>query len=120
MPAYNFQARFVEAILDGSKMQTIRRRRKRPTRSGDVLKLYTGMRTKQCRLLKVADCTSVVPIKIFPLYHVVKLDGRVLSAMEEGLFATRDGFEDVNEFYLFFTRYSYDVLSNELEVIYWR
>lgn len=120
MPAYNFQGRFAQMIVDGSKRQTIRPRRKRPTRSGDVLQLYTGMRTKACRLLKVADCTSVVPVMIDPVWSWVEMDGHVLSAADEGMFAQRDGFENADEFYTFFKRYAYDVLFNELEVIYWR
>ncbi len=120
MPAYNFQGRFLAAIWDGSKRQTIRRRRKRATRSGDVLQLYAGMRTKECRLLRVVDCTSVVPIKISIRYCVVKLDGRVLSAAEEHMFARRDGFSGISEFLEFFERYPADVLANDMEVIYWR
>lgn len=119
MPAYNFQGRFVEGILDGSKGQTIRRRRKRPTVSGDVLKLYTGMRTKSCRLLRVADCTSVVPVQVLRGTGVI-LNGRVLSDVETVLFAERDGFGNASEFFDFFDRYSFETLDKELEVIYWR
>jgi len=31
MPAYNFKERFADAVESGAKLQTIRRRRKRPT-----------------------------------------------------------------------------------------
>jgi len=120
MPAYNFQARFVEAILDGSKRQTIRKRRKRATKSGDVLQLYTGMRTKQCRLLKVVDCTRVEPIRIYPAMHYVFLIGQRLQFDFMQQFAKADGFKNVYEFLEFFERYADDVLENELEVIYWR
>lgn len=120
MPAYNFQGRFVEAILDGSKRQTIRRRRRRrETRSGDVLRLYTGMRTKECRLLRTVDCTSVVPIQIIGS-KIIRLDGRILNDVERGLFIKRDGFRDADDFWDFFNRYSLDVLLKELELIYWR
>lgn len=120
MPAYNFQGQFVGGILDGSKRQTIRKRRKRATVSGDVLQLYTGLRTKQARLLKVVDCTSVVPVQVVPFAKLVKLDGRALNAAELGLFTQRDGFESVDDFFSFFERYGLDVLFEQLEVIYWR
>lgn len=120
MPAYNFQAQFVPMILDGSKRQTIRRRRKRPTRSGDVLQLYTGLRTKNCRLLRVADCTSVVPIRIHVRMKHVYLSGLRLKDDHVESFAKRDGFENVNEFFAFFERYPDSVLDEELEVICWR
>lgn len=38
-------------ILDGSKRQTIRARRKHPPRQGQTAYLYTGMRTKNCKKL---------------------------------------------------------------------
>ena len=120
MPAYNFRERFVPMILDGSKHHTIRRRRKRPTKPGDVLRLYTGMRTKECKLIASMQCTSVVPVKIYPDTGSVVLDGKPLSEMEVVMFASRDGFPDVYDFFEFFQRYTADVLERELEVIYWR
>lgn len=120
MPAYNFQGRFVEGILDGAKRQTIRRRRKRATRSGDVLQLYTGMRTKHCRLLRVADCTSVKPVAIMPFGFYVELNGMKLSDEELQAFVERDGFATKRDFFDFFRRYSLGALASGLEVIYWR
>jgi hypothetical protein len=66
MPALNFKAEFVPKILDCSKCQTIRARRRdgRPhARSGDRLKLYTGMRTRACCLVAtvwVTNCEGIV------------------------------------------------------------
>ena len=120
MPAYSFQAQFVKLIQDGSKHHTIRRRRKYPTKPGDVLKLYTGMRTKKCSLISVAQCASVVPVKIYPEMGRVVLDGRMLSLNDTLRFAVHDGFANHMDFFAFFKRYSREVLENELEVIYWR
>jgi len=64
MPAYNFKERFAADVESGKKRQTIRRKRKRPTKPGDVLYLYVGMRTKRCRKLREAPCESVVSILI--------------------------------------------------------
>ncbi len=68
MGAYNFRAQFAEDVESGRKTQTIRAERKdgRRPKVGDTLKLYTGMRTKACRLLAVGRCTAVVPITIEP------------------------------------------------------
>ena len=120
MPAYNFQERFVEMILNGGKHHTIRRRRKRPTKPGDKLKLYTGMRTKTCRLITEVECKASVPVKIFPFAGNVFLDGEILSRQAVVLFAARDGFPDVYDFFEFFKRYPPQVRENELEVIYWK
>lgn len=67
MPALNFQPQFADAVEDREKCQTVRAPRKdgRPhCKRGDTLKLYTGMRTKKCRLLRTATVTRVVPVRI--------------------------------------------------------
>lgn len=65
MVAYSFQTRFVRPILAGTKCQTIRGHRKRHARPGEGMQLYTGMRTRQCRLITRAECVSVHEIEIF-------------------------------------------------------
>ena len=109
MPAYSFQAQFVKLIQDGSKHHTIRRRRKYPTKPGDVLKLYTGMRTMKCLLISVAQCASVVPVKIYPEMGRVVLDGRMLSLNDTLRFAVHDGFANHMDFFAFFKRKKEDV-----------
>jgi hypothetical protein len=59
MPAYNFKPEFAPLVESGEKRQTIRKKRKRPTKAGDILYLKTGMRTKKCRGLKTVVCLSV-------------------------------------------------------------
>lgn len=96
MVAYSFKARFVGPILAGTKAQTIRADRKRHARPGEALQLYTGMRTKHCRLIARATCESVVPVRL--TFHrllgplIWEIDGVELGcdAMDE--FAAADGF----------------------------
>lgn len=64
MVAYSFKQRFVEPILSGAKRQTIRADRKRHVRPGEIMQLYVGMRTKQCRRIACAVCESVTPLRI--------------------------------------------------------
>lgn len=120
MPAYNFQKQFAPLILDGSKPHTIRPRRKRPTQVGDVLYLYTGMRTKACQFLMQDTCKQIKPIAIYPDIGQIRLDGRLLPLNEMTHFAVRDGFANYMEFFKFFERYPAQVRERELEVIYWR
>lgn len=100
MPALNFQKRFVTLIRSGEKCQTIRAVRKDgrpPCRHGDRLKLYTGMRTKGCRLVKtveVIDCEKIT----------IRHDGAYLADAVYGpdgespdFFARLDGFTDWTE-----------------------
>ena len=84
------------------------------------MKLYTGMRTKECKLITSVPCTSVVPVKIYPDEKYVFLDGRQLSIGNMVRFAKRDGFEHIYDFFEFFQRYPAEVREHELEVIYWR
>ena len=100
MPAYNFKQQFAEAVEEGTKRQTIRPKRKRPTKPGDRLYLYTGMRTKQCRKLGEATCTEVLDIEIQT--SRVTVAGEALSWAQMKLLASLDGFSDQEAFFQFF------------------
>ncbi|MBA3470909.1 MAG: hypothetical protein H0T53_14830 [Herpetosiphonaceae bacterium] len=116
MPAYNFRRVFTELILSGAKNCTIRPpRRHRPTRPGDPLYLFVGMRTKQCQRLGQAICLSVEPISIDD--EQIVLAGRPLNHQECHDLIQRDGFVSSVEFYAFF-RQQYG-LPADLELITW-
>lgn len=115
MPAYNFQAQFVPMILAGTKRHTIRRRRKQPTRVGDILWLFTGLRTKECRLLVGANCTRIEPITIWPF------EQRIIANIDFSVnqLAFGDGFGNLAEFFNFFKKtYRKEVLE-DFEIIFW-
>lgn len=116
MPAYNFKSRFAALVAQGRKRQTIRRPRKRPTRPGDRLKLYTGMRTKACKLLAEGTCIDVMSIRI--THGFVYLDERELSYQEASDLARVDGFGSVEEMVGFFDD-TYG-LPVEMELIKWQ
>ena len=101
MPALNFKARFASDVETGRKRQTIRRKRKHPIVPGDMLYLYTGMRTKHCRKLGESECMDVEPIMIHGTR--VFLGGRLLNHDELWRLATDDGFYgNPQQFLLFF------------------
>lgn len=116
MPAYNFKAKFAEAVRKGRKRQTIRKPRKRPTVRGDRLNLYTGMRTKQCELLLSTYCLNVTPIKIYK--DAIEMYGECLSWMDTEIMARDDGFDSPAEFFEFF-KSQYGELPIEMELIRW-
>ena len=66
MPALNFQERFAEAVKNGAKRQTIRRKRKRPIKLGDTLYFKVNQRSKvkACRSLGIAICKAAHRIEI--------------------------------------------------------
>lgn len=81
MPAYSFKERFVPMILDGSKRQTIRARRKNAPKPGQMAYLYYGMRTKNCRKLGEYEIEAVKGIYIDTLGFVYLFD-KLLDDME--------------------------------------
>ena len=92
MPAYNFQGRFADDVEVGRKRQTIRQKRKRRTKKGDPLYLFTGMRTPHCRKLRDTTCRRVRPIQIGK--NVIRVDGQSIktNSAAAGRFARLDGF----------------------------
>ena len=81
MPLLGFKREFAEAVRSGAKRQTIRARRKRPFRIGDVLYLYTGLRTKKCRKLGEAECILVAPVTITRGGLII--GGRICTSMNQ-------------------------------------
>ena len=116
MVAYSFKARFAEPIIAGTKGGTIRaawkmfdagavrrdgktflRHPRRDTgghaRPGEELQLYTGMRTKHCRLIARKTCVAVQPIRLNFAHEVVTLADHLLTTPATlDPFALFDGF----------------------------
>lgn len=102
MPAINFKAQFADDVEWGHKRQTVRAHRKDGrdhAKVGDRLKLYTGMRTKSCRLLGTAKVTRIDTIWMDAVS--MKLNGKhVFSTLHsrddpptDNEFAQADGFD---------------------------
>lgn len=65
MVALSFKGQFAGPIVAGTKRQTVRMQRKRPPRVGEMLQLYTAMRTKHCRkIVPDVSCTEVFLVLI--------------------------------------------------------
>jgi hypothetical protein len=107
MVAYSFQPMFIDPILEGTKCQTIRPvGKRRHAVAGDQLQLYTGMRTKHCRLIRTVRCLSVSPITLY-----LSKD-EILTLVEDGwgdftvdTFARRDGFQNWEELKAFWAKH---------------
>ncbi len=96
MPALNFQEQFVTQVVFGGKRQTIRPERKRPIKPGDTLHLYTGMRAKRCRKLRMASCLDVRPITLYAGHYVLTVGG--YGGFDTlNRFARKDGFDSWEE-----------------------
>lgn len=125
MPAINFKKQFAPDVESGKKTRTIRRKGKRnPPEVNQHLRLYTGQRTTQCRLIGVGNVTGVQPIKIYPDRGEILLwmDNywQVLDSPKAIMhFAQMDGFEDEAEFFEFFDQQADEKGIFEGHVIEW-
>jgi hypothetical protein len=90
----NFQDRFAGKVETGAKRQTIRAERKdgRIPKVGEKIRHYTGMRTKNCRLLCDAVIVSVDQVVVDP--RGVWINGDFLLGEDREAFAIADGFEN--------------------------
>lgn len=76
MVAYSFKTLFALPIIAKTKRHTIRDQRtgrSRHARPGEALQLYTGMRTRQCRMIGLATCESVSRIALDFVNGVVNM-----------------------------------------------
>jgi len=96
---------FVEKILDGKKVHSIRNGTR--WRTGMSIQFATGVRTKIYKQFKIGTCSSVQSIKIRPSMDMsqskVFIDGRELSVLEKQKLAWNDGFHNLVGFWLWFT-----------------
>ncbi len=106
--AYNFRERYAPLIESGAKLCTIRKQRKNGwlPKPNDRLRLYVGMRTKGCRLLREVTVRDVVPVSIVTFPEdwgaKVRIATHPFSPAETLAFAKADGFADVADFAKFF------------------
>ncbi|MGW9946969.1 hypothetical protein J2W92_002306 [Rhizobium leguminosarum] len=99
MVAYSFKAYFAPQIENMTKCQTVRADRARHAQAGEMVQLYQGMRTRNCRRI-VADqiCTANLPVQIKlsdmidELIASIVVNGIQLHRDEVEEFACKDGF----------------------------
>lgn len=101
MVAYSFKRRFAEPILAGAKRQTIRADRRRHARPGEELQLYTGMRTKSCRLIARKTCLYVEGVKLSFFNGGEVITDSLGRLTDLDAFARSDGFVDWDEMHDF-------------------
>lgn len=106
MVAYNFQRRFAPAIAGGCKTHTIRPERRRHARPGEMLQLFTGMRSTSCvKIIPDPLCLRIEPVRIdFDAegkIDQVQIDGQAVEDLDQ--FALADGFESLADMSGFWT-----------------
>ncbi len=85
MVAFNFRAMHADKVISGEKCTTIRPTKR--SKPGDTLQLYTGMRTRRVKLLKIARCVDVRKVTI----HKDHIKG--IDEFDPDEFMEMEGFE---------------------------
>lgn len=98
MVAFNFKKEFAPEVEAGSKSMTIRAKQR--AKVGDRLQLYTGMRTKACRLLGEATCTGLAAVTVTA--RAVKVDPLDGDTPPAEALPQLDGFKSKAAFIAFF------------------
>jgi hypothetical protein len=134
MVALNFMKRFASDVERGIKLRTFRLDgKRRPPRAGETLQLYTGMRTKSCRLLATAPCTYVQPCILrvgrkqawgVSLCRDTAGGGRAVERIDSfhalDDFAKLDGFRNWSELVAFFAPRADGAGQVKGQLIHWR
>lgn len=100
-----FKKRFIVPIQNGSKVFTIRKKRKVSPKIGETLYMYSGLRTANCS--KISEKEKLIRIQHVRIYiernhpdTLIKIhvDGRPLSWSEIYEFVKYDGFHNIEDF----------------------
>lgn len=125
MVAYNFQARFEAKIRAGDKTTTIRAPRLRGhVAPGAEFRLYTGQRSKACRLLGTAVADDVRRVRLNLKHGLVDREARParvlrFEALDPDRVARREGFRDFDELAAFWLQAHSEAWSWEGWLIDW-
>jgi hypothetical protein len=103
-----FKKQFVEPILQGTKIHTIRLDLGGRWKEGNSIQFATGVRTSNYNEFKTGVCFSVQEIEIswvsngdgqhpVPIMEV-EVDGKILNWEEKVELAKNDGFPNIEEF----------------------
>jgi len=104
----NFKPQFAPDVKACKKRQSIRPRGKRRANRGEILHLFTGLRTKHCERLGDHRCRDTFDIDIDTAASSIVLVGSdwrdALKPHQVETIARMDGFGNVADFFAFFRK----------------
>ena len=98
----SFKKQFVQPILDGTKVHTIREDKGNRWTVGKKIHFATGVRTKNYEQFMEGECIGLQKIRI--KNEGIYVSERRLNYIEAKQLAFRDGFDYLSEFLKFFDR----------------
>lgn len=100
----SFKPQFKDKILNGTKIHTIREDKHKRWKEGNKIHFVTGARTKQRNVFFEGTCTCVDSVWISGISKIIIMnDTRRLNEDEIKEFAKNDGFDDVQDFWKWFS-----------------
>ena len=97
-----FKENFVDKILDGSKIHTIREDKKNRWKAGNKIHFATGIRSKDYNCFKEGKCFATEKIFIDKRKRIILIEGQELSETTMNCLAVNDGFKRTLELFSFF------------------
>ncbi|MDO9554552.1 ASCH domain-containing protein [Rhodonellum sp.] len=100
-----FKPQFIEPIKSGSKVFTVRKKRRIRPKIGETLYMYTRLRTKDCQ--KISEKHTLKSIQMVDItikshgeLHVlwIRVDGNLIDKDSHLDFIEKDGFQSKSEF----------------------
>lgn len=118
----SFKPRFKEKILSGEKIHTIREDKTRRWQTGKKIHFATGVRTKNYNQFYEGECKFIQQIEIRPKTRqiFIGLNGTMnkLKADFHEVLAKQDGFDSVEDFWLWFDKPFFGVLIHWTDLVY--
>ncbi len=103
-----FKPQFIEPIIKGTKIHTIREDRHNRWKAGNTIQMATGVRTKLYNQFNEGTCFSVQKIEIYygflSYFPAILIDGRKLTNVELSELSKNDGFNSFNDFRKWFNK----------------
>jgi hypothetical protein len=103
-----FKKQFVNKILSGEKLHTIREDKHNRWKPGVKMHMATGVRTKDYNCFNETECKGIQDIEIIQrgsnLVPVIYIDGVTILKDEQIQLAKNDGFDSVEDFWNWFNK----------------
>lgn len=101
----SFKPQFVDPILNGTKIHTIREDSTDRWKAGNSIQCATGVRSKNYNCFFESECVSTQEIFMTYAHNdilEISIDGRYLYWEDRNKLALNDGFEDWQDFFNWF------------------
>jgi len=117
-----FKKQFLDKILNGTKIHTIREDKNRRWQKGVKIQFATGVRTKSYKQFKESVCKWSQAVELYfesrEIYLGLNGQMHLLDKKHNEMFAKNDGFDSEDEFWKWFNKPFHGVVIHWTDFIY--